>query len=85
MIDFFLLIIIIAIFLSFIRFLKGPDLANRVVAFDTMSIITISLLVLLSISIKESFYLDVAFIFALIDFIGVILFARFYQLEGNNA
>jgi len=81
MIEFFILLIGLAIFLSFIRFLKGDHLLDRVVAFDTMSIISVSLLVLLSISLKESFYLDIAFVFALIGFIGVIIFARFNSLK----
>lgn len=81
MTDFFISLIGIAIFLSFIRFLKGSHLLDRVVAFDTMSIISVSLLILLSITLKEPFYLDIAFVFALIGFIGVIVFARFNSLK----
>ncbi len=81
MIDFFILLIGLAIFLSFIRFLKGIHLLDRVIAFDTMSVISVSLLVLLSITSKESFYLDIAFVLALIGFIGVIVFARFNSLK----
>ena len=81
MADFFISLIGIAIFLSFIRFLKGSHLLDRVVAFDTMSIISVSLLILLSITLKEPFYLDIAFVFALIGFIGVIVFARFNSLK----
>ena len=79
--ELFILITTLAIFLSFIRFLKGTKLADRVVAFDTMSIISISLLVLLSILYEEPFYLDVAFVFAIIGFIGVIVFARFNKIQ----
>ena len=74
----------IAILVSFIRFIKGTSLADRVVAFDTMSILSISLLVLLSISLKEAFYFDIAFVFALIGFIGVIVFARFNSIKDTN-
>ena len=84
MVEFFILLVSLAIFLSFIRFLKGPHLSDRVVAFDTMSIISVSLLVILSVTLKESFYLDIAFVFALIDFIGVIIFARFNSLKSEN-
>jgi len=81
MTDLFILLIGLTIFLSFIRFLKGTHLLDRVVAFDTMSIICVSLLVVLSITLKEPFYLDIAFVFALIGFIGVIIFARFNSLK----
>lgn len=77
MIEFLILLIVTAVFLAFIRFIKGPLLTDRVVAFDTMSIIAVSLLVVLSVSFKSALYLDIAFVFALIGFIGTIVFARF--------
>ena len=80
MINFTLCIVALAILLSFVRFIKGNSMADRVVALDTMSIIIISLLIILSISLKEPYYLDIAFVFGLIDFIGVVLFARFNQM-----
>ncbi len=82
--EFLILLIGLAILLSFIRFIKGTSLADRVVAFDTMSIISMSLLILLSISLKEPFYLDIAFVFALIGFIGVIVFARFNSIKDTD-
>jgi len=85
MIEFLLFVIALAIFLSFIRFIKGPHLTDRVVAFDTMGIIAVSFLVLLSISIKSSLYLDIAFVFALIGFIGTIIFARFNVAKDRDA
>ena len=83
--DFFVFLIILAMFVSFIRLFIGPNFADRVVAFDTMSIMAISLLVLLSIGYKSVLYLDVAFVFALIGFIGTIIFARFNILRGKDA
>ncbi len=85
MLNFLILLILFAIFLSFIRFIKGPHLTDRVVAFDTMGIIAVSLLVLLSVAIKDSIYLDVALVFALIGFIGTIVFARFNVAKDSDA
>jgi len=83
--DFFLFLIVLAMFVSFIRLVIGPNFADRVVVFDTMGIMAISLLVLLSIGYKSALYLDVAFVFALIGFIGTIIFARFNILRGKDA
>jgi len=80
MIDFFIVLICCAISLAFLRFIRGKTLSNRVVAFDVMSLMVVCLLVILSISYKSSLYLDVAFVFALIGFLGVIIFARFNVL-----
>lgn len=84
MVDFLIFLILVAIFLSFIRFIKGSLLLDRVVAFDTMSIIAICLLALLSVTYKSSLYIDIALVFALIGFIGSIVFARFYMVKDDN-
>lgn len=83
--DFLIFLAIIAMALAMIRLLLGPNLADRVVAFDTMSIMAISVLVLLSVSYKTALYLDVAFVFALIGFVSTIIFARFNILRGEDA
>jgi len=83
--DFLLFLIVFAMFGAFIRLFIGPHFSDRVVAFDIMGIMAISLLVLLSIYYKNPLYLDVAFVFALIGFIGTILFARFNILRGKDA
>jgi len=79
-----ILLIGLAMLVAFIRLLVGPKLSDRVVAFDTMGIMAISLLILLAIHYKSALYLDVAFVFALIGFIGTIVFARFNILRGND-
>lgn len=84
MVDVLIFLMAGAIFLSFVRFLMGPKLSDRVVAFDTMGIIAVSFLVLLSVTIKSAIYLDVAFVFALIGFIGTIIFARFNVIKDED-
>ncbi len=83
--DYLILLIALAMFVAFVRMFIGPDFSDRVVAFDTTNIMVISLLVLLSIEYKSALYLDVAFVFAIIGFIGTILFARFNILRGKDA
>ena len=83
--DYLILWITLAMLVAFFRLLVGPKLADRVVAFDTMGIMAISLLILLSLRYKSALYLDVAFVFALIGFIGTIVFARFNILRGEDA
>jgi len=83
--DYMILLISLAMLVAFVRLILGPKLADRVVAFDTMGIMAISLLILLSLHYKSPLYLDVAFVFALIGFIGTIVFARFNILRGRDA
>ena len=81
MIKILILLIALSLMLTLIRFLKGPTLADRVVAFDSMSIIATSLLVVLSFYFNRSLYLDLAFVFGLMGFIGTVVFAKFLDKE----
>jgi len=72
-------IILLSILLTFIRLIKGPDYMNRVVAFDVMTISSISLIIFISYFLKRSIYIDVSLVYALLSFIGVIAVARFSE------
>jgi multicomponent Na+:H+ antiporter subunit F len=65
--------------LSFIRFVKGPRSGDRVVALDTMSIIITSSMVLLALVFDRYIYVDVALIYAVLGFVGVIVIARYIE------
>ncbi len=75
------LIITGAMLLSFIRFIKGPTSADKVVALDAMTISGISLIVFVALNAGRIIYLDVALVYALISFLGVVAVARY--LEGG--
>jgi len=79
MFDVLSIILLISISLSLIRFLKGPTLGDRVVAFDVMGIMSISLLVLLALYFERSLYLDVALVIGLIGFLGATIFGRYVE------
>ncbi|MBN2801828.1 MAG: cation:proton antiporter [Deltaproteobacteria bacterium] len=71
-----LIITILSIAISFIRFLKGPTLLNRVVAFDTIGIIVVSLIIVIAMVLKRFIYVDVALVYGLLSFLGVLVIAR---------
>jgi multicomponent Na+:H+ antiporter subunit F len=71
----------VAFVLALIRFIKGPCAADRVVAFDVLTIISITGIVLGALTEGRSIYLDVALVYALLSFLGVIVVARY--LEGG--
>jgi len=72
-------IALIAILLASWRMLKGPNVADRVVALDVMTIISISLIVYVAMIAQRIIYLDVAMVYALISFIGVVAVARYLE------
>ncbi|MBT8439102.1 MAG: cation:proton antiporter [Gammaproteobacteria bacterium] len=62
--------------LSLWRFLLGPNAPDRIVAADTLSIIITASLVLMSFWFDNPMYLDVALIYGVLAFIGVVALAR---------
>jgi multicomponent Na+:H+ antiporter subunit F len=73
-------LIMLGLILGIIRFVKGPTAADRVVALDTMSIVATSAFALMALVFDRYIYIDVALIYAVLGFIGVIVIARY--LEG---
>ncbi len=67
---------------AFIRLVKGPSVADRVVSLDTINVITIGLISLLAMVFQNSLYLDIAIIYAILAFMETVVFARY--LEGKN-
>ena len=72
-------ILLIAMLLTLIRFLKGATLSDRVIAFDVMSIMSVSLLIILALYFQRALYLDIALVFGLIGFLGTTIFGRFIE------
>ena len=79
MFEFIIILLLLSISIALYRFIKGPTLSDRVVAFDVISIMSVSLLVILSLYFQRSFYLDIALVFGLIGFLGATIFGRYIE------
>lgn len=64
------------------RFVLGPRSADRVVAFDVLTVIAMAGIVLVALATGRAIYLDVALVYALLSFLGVIVAARY--IEGGK-
>ncbi|MCG8017005.1 MAG: monovalent cation/H+ antiporter complex subunit F [Candidatus Thiodiazotropha sp. 'RUGA'] len=71
-----------AVLLSLLRLILGPTTPDRVVAADTLAVITTSGLVILAALLGSPLYLDVALIYGTLAFVGVVAIAR--TIEGNG-
>ncbi|MDZ4201114.1 MAG: monovalent cation/H+ antiporter complex subunit F [Gallionella sp.] len=69
----------LAFLLALYRFFKGPSAADRVVAYDVLTIIAITGIVFISLAEGRGIYLDVALVYALLSFLGVIVVARYLE------
>ena len=68
------------LFAAAVRFVKGPTAGDRSVALDTLTTIMVAGLVLLAFVFDRIIYIEVALVYGVLGFIGVIVLARY--LEG---
>ncbi|MCD6177072.1 MAG: cation:proton antiporter [Candidatus Cloacimonetes bacterium] len=73
------IIALIGMMLSFVRLIIGHTIADRAVALDGMTIISISLIVFIAYYSNRIIYLDVAIVYGLISFVGIVAIARYLE------
>jgi len=74
-------IALLGVALAAARMVKGPSVADRTVALDTLTVISISLMAMIALFAERVIYLDVALVYGILSFLGVIAVARY--LEGG--
>ncbi len=72
----------LGLLLNLYRLAKGPSVADRVLALDTMVINGIALLVLYGVAQGTAVYFEAALLFAMVGFITTVAFCRFI-LRGD--
>jgi multisubunit Na+/H+ antiporter MnhF subunit len=72
-----------ALLLALLRLVLGPKAPDRVVASDTLSVITTIAIAGLALMFGNPLYLDVALVFGVLAFVAVVAIAR--AIEGNRA
>ncbi len=73
-----LIVLALMVILTFIRVIKGPRLADRVVGVNVIGTLTIMMICILSVMLSEGYLLDVALIYAMISFLAVIVLTKIY-------
>ena len=73
-----LIILAVLVILTFIRVVKGPRLADRVVGVNVIGTLTIMMICILSVMLSEGYLLDVALIYAMISFLAVVVLTKIY-------
>ena len=64
---------------ALVRLVFGPTAADRVVALDVMTVVSVALMCLIALFSARIIYIDAAFVYGLISFIGVITVARYLE------
>jgi multicomponent Na+:H+ antiporter subunit F len=68
----------------FIRFLKGPNIADRVISLDLLVTIGIGTFAVYSVLTDQATFLDIALVVALIGFLSTVAFSYYLEKRKKN-
>jgi len=72
-----ILVIVLTAILTFYRVIKGPSVADRIVAMYAIGVMFLLVLVLLSIYFERDIFIDVALVYGVLLFIDVLIMAKY--------
>lgn len=73
-----------AFFVAFLRLVRGPTLADRVLALDMLVTVGIGFIAVLTVRTGYGQYLDVAIALGLVGFLATVAFARYIIARGRR-
>ena len=86
MLDFFLWVsvaILATSLLCMFRVLFGPTIIDRIIGVNAIGTMTIAVILFIGLIFKQvEFFIDIAFTYALINFIGTIALTKFFENKG---
>ena len=74
-----LALIALTVLLGLIRLVKGDTDTDRVIAVDLLTIVAMSVIVLAAHLANRFIYVDVAIVYGLLSFLGVLAVARYLE------
>jgi multicomponent Na+:H+ antiporter subunit F len=72
-------ILVLGVVLAFVRLVRGPDLPDRVLSLDVISIFGIGLIASYALATEQPVFVDVAGVLALVSFLGTVAFAAYVE------
>lgn len=76
--------LVVAMAMATLRLVRGPSLADRVVALDVIAVLGAGLSALFAIQFEQCAFLDVTIILALISFVGTVAFAHYIERKSKE-
>lgn len=74
--------VVLATVCCLVRLVRGPSVADRAIALDTVAVNLVAIIVLLSIRYETVAYFDSALVIAVLGFLGTVAIAK-YLLKGD--
>ena len=77
------LIILFAVLLSLYRVIRGPVVIDRIIGANVIGSKTIAVILLTGYLFERvEFFIDIAFVYALINFIGALALSKYFERKG---
>lgn len=76
LLNFTILILSVTILLCVYRAIKGPSISDRIIAINLVGTKVISIIIIVSFIFHESYFIDVALVYALISFSASIIISK---------
>lgn len=73
-----LVFLAVMILFCLLRAVKGPRVADRIVAVNMMGTLVMVIIAILSLLLKEGYLVDICLIYAMISFLAVIVLTKVY-------
>lgn len=74
-----LIFLAVMLVLCFIRAVRGPRIADRIVAVNMMGTMVMVMIAVLALLLKEGYLADICLIYAMISFLAVIVLTKVYM------
>lgn len=72
-------ILVILVFFCLVKAIRGPKIADRIVAVNMMGTLTMVIIAILAIRMQEGYLVDICIIYAMISFLAVSLLTKVYM------
>jgi multicomponent K+:H+ antiporter subunit F len=67
----------LALLLNLYRLLRGPGMADRILALDTLYVNSLALLILVGIRFDTALFFEAALVIAALGFVGTVVLSKF--------
>jgi multicomponent Na+:H+ antiporter subunit F len=83
-IEILITLLVASIILCFIRLVRGPDVADRAVAFDLIAVHAVGIIALFAVRTGSPALADAAIIISVLGFLGTVMLARYWEQSENQ-
>ena len=75
---------IVGLLLVIVRLARGPNLGDRIMALDTLTMLAVGLIGAITVRTGLTLYLDIAIAIALVGFLSTVALARYLLVRAGK-